>query len=297
LGHSGKLSSGAVLMNMHVRPLTELIGAEIVGIDLGQPLDQTTKSRLYRYFADRAVLVFRGQEFDPPRFAAAAQLFGKIIPEQFDNYRLPEYPLVSSLSNRDLEQAGERRAVRGADFHTDHSNYAAPPKATVLYGVVIPPNGGGDTEFVSVQAAYDGLPEATKRRIAGLRAVHAYRGARYDRKATDLKPELLAATPSAVHPIARRNPDNDRVGLYLSPNRVTGIPGMADDEAFTLLGELFDYATQPKYMYRHKWCRGDMVIWDNRSVLHQATTDYDMNEYRYLYRVLLEGERPIAEAA
>jgi taurine dioxygenase len=107
-------------MNMQVRPLTELIGAEIVGVDLGKPLDEATKSRLYRHFADRAVLAFRDQDFDPPRFAAAAQLFGKIIPEQFDNYRLPEYPLVSSLSNRDLEQAGERRAVRGADFHTDH---------------------------------------------------------------------------------------------------------------------------------------------------------------------------------
>ena len=234
---------------------------------------------------------------DPPRFAAAARLFGKIIPEQFENYRLPEFPLVSSLSNRDLEQAGERRAVRGEDFHTDHSNYAAPPKATVLYGVVIPPSGGGDTEFVSVQAAYDDLPEATKRRIAGLKAVHAYRGARYDRKATDLTPELLAATPSAAHPIARRNPDNGRTGLYLSPNRVTGILDMAEDEGFALLGELFEHATQEKYLYRHKWRKGDMVIWDNRSVLHQATTDYDMNEYRYLYRVLLEGEAPIAAAA
>jgi taurine dioxygenase len=121
-----RVRAGAVTMNMQVRPLMEFIGAEIVGVDLSKPLDEPTKSRLYGYFADRAVLVFRDQEFDPPRFAAAAQLFGKIIPEQFDNYRLPEYPLVSSLSNRDLQQTGERRAVRGADFHTDHSNYAAP---------------------------------------------------------------------------------------------------------------------------------------------------------------------------
>ena len=107
-----------------------------------RPIDEETKSRLYRYFADYAVLVFRDQHFDPPRFAAAAQLFGDIIPEQFDNYRLPEYPLVSSLSNRDLEQTGRHRAVRGADFHTDHPNYPAPPKATVLYGIVIPQSGG-----------------------------------------------------------------------------------------------------------------------------------------------------------
>jgi alpha-ketoglutarate-dependent taurine dioxygenase len=278
---------------MEIRPLTDLVGAEIAGIDLAQPIDTDTRGRLCRAFADYAVLVFPGQEFDPPRFAAAAQVFGTIVPEQFGNYRLPEYPLVSSLSNRDLEQGGARRAVRGEDFHTDHSNYAAPPKATVLYGIVIPES-GGDTEFVSVQAAYDDLSEAIKRRIAGLRALHAYRGARFDRKITQLAPELLAATPSAAHPIARRNPDNGRIGLYLSPNRVTGIEGMDDDAAFDLLGELFTHATQDKYLYRHRWRKGDMVIWDNRSVLHQATTDYDMAEYRYLYRVLLEGEPPIA---
>lgn len=278
---------------MEVRPLTNLIGAEITGVDLGRPVNEETRARLYRCFADCAVLVFPGQEFDPPRFATAAQLFGAIIPEQFNNYRLPEYPLVSSLSNRDLEQEGARRAVRGEDFHTDHSNYAAPPKATVLYGIEIP-DSGGDTEFASVQAAYDDLPEPTKRRIAGLKAVHAYRGARFDRKITQLTPELLAETPSAAHPIARRNPDNGRIGLYLSPNRVTGIEGMEGDEAFDLLAELFAHATQRKYVYRHKWRKGDMVIWDNRSVLHQATTEYDMSEYRFLYRVLLEGEPPIA---
>ena len=83
---------------------------------------------------------------------------------------------------------------------------------------------------------------------------------------------------------------------FLSLDRVTSIPGMPDDEA-PLLDQLFAHATQAKYVYRHKWRKGDMVIWDNRSVLHQATTDYDMNEYRYLYRVLLAGERPIPAAA
>ena len=279
-------------MKLQIRPLIPLIGTEIAGLDLYQPIAEDIRDRLFHCFADHAVLVVRDQDFDPPRFAAAAQLFGEIIPEQFDNYRLPEYPLVSSLSNRDLEQAGKRRAVRGEGFHTDHSNYPAPPKPTVLYGIAIPER-GGDTEFASVQAAYDDLPDAARRRIAGLKAVHAYRGGRYDGKVTSLTPELLAKTPMATHPIARRNPDNGRTGLYLSPNRVTGIPGVADDEAFVLLDEMFAHATQAKYVYRHKWRKGDMVIWDNRSVLHQATTDYDMDEYRYLYRVLLKGERPI----
>ncbi len=279
-------------MTMQVRPLTDFLGAEVTGIDLTLPLDAATKRQLYQLFVQNSVLVFRDQSFDPPQFAAAAELFGEIIPEQFPNYRLPEYPKVSFLSNRDLEQAGKQRAVRGEGFHTDHSNYAAPPKATILYGIVIPQS-GGDTEFVSAQAAYDDLSDTAKRRISGLRAIHAYRGTQDDHKATVLSAEELARTPSAAHPIARQNPDNGRIGLFLSPNRVTGIEGMADTEAFQLLEQLFEHATQPKYLYRHKWRKGDMVLWDDRAVLHQATTDYDMEEYRYLYRVLLGGEVPI----
>jgi alpha-ketoglutarate-dependent taurine dioxygenase len=283
-------------MTMQVSPLTALLGVAITGIDLTQPLAGAERERLYRLFADHSVLVFRDQDLDAPKFAAAAQLFGEIIPEQFANYRLPEFPLVSRLSNSDLEPAGKRRAVRGEGFHTDHSNYPAPPKATVLYGVVIP-RSGGDTEFVSVQAAYDDLSAAEKRRIAPLRAVHAYRGTQDDHKATVLSDEALAATPKAQHPLARLNPDNGRVGLYLSPNRVTGIAGMPDDAAHELLARLFAHATQPKYLYRHRWHKGDLVLWDNRSVLHQATTDYDMDERRYLFRVLLGGEVPLAAPA
>jgi taurine dioxygenase len=149
---------------MQVKPLTDLLGAEITGFDLTRPLDQAVKRELYQHFVDNAVLVFRDQHFDPPQFAAAAQIFGEIIPEQFPNYRLPQYPTVSFLSNSDLQKSGKRRAVRGEGFHTDHSNYAAPPKATILYGIDIPQS-GGDTEFVSVQAAYDDLSD--DRRVEG----------------------------------------------------------------------------------------------------------------------------------
>ena len=280
-------------MTMRVEQLTEKLGAEVTGVDLAAPLGAAERERLYRLFVDNAVLVFRDQHFEPAQFAAAAELFGEIIPEQFANYRLPEYPRVSFLSNRDLEQSGKTRAVRGEGFHTDHSNYAAPPKATILYGIVIPES-GGDTEFVSSQAAYDDLSDAQKRQIAGLKAIHAYRGTHDGHKATVLSADALAETPVAAHPLARRNPDNGRVGLYLSPNRVTGIDGMGEDAAFRLLDELYEHATQPQYLYRHQWRKGDMVLWDNRSVLHQATTDYDMEQYRYLYRVLLGGEVPLA---
>ena len=283
-------------MTMQVKPLTDTLAAEITGVDLTQTLDDAQKRELYRLFVDNAVVVFRDQHFTPQQFAAAAQIFGEIIPEQFPNYRLPEFPTVSFLSNSDLEKTGKRRAVRGEGFHTDHSNYDAPPKATILYGIDIPKS-GGDTEFVSVQAAYDELRDDIKRRIAGLRAIHAYKSQRDPHKSTVLSAEALAMTPCALHPLARLNPDNNRVGLYLSPGRVTGIEGMDEDEAFDLMDKLFVHATRDKQVYRHKWRKGDMLLWDNRSVLHQATTEYDMEERRYLYRVLLKGEVPLPASA
>jgi taurine dioxygenase len=280
-------------MAMQVKPLTETLAAEITGVDLTQPLDDAQKRELYRLFVENAVVVFRDQPFTPQQFAAAAQIFGEIIPEQFPNYRLAEFPTVSFLSNSDLEKTGKRRAVRGEGFHTDHSNYKAPPKATILYGIDIPKS-GGDTEFVSVQNAYDELSDDIKRRIAGLRAIHAYKSQRDLHKSTVLSARALAETPHALHPLARLNPDNNRIGLYLNPGRVTGIEGMGEDEAFDLMDKLFIHATRNnKHLYRHKWRKGDMVLWDDRSVLHQATIDYDMEEPRYLYRVLLKGEVPL----
>ena len=96
--------------------------------------------------------------------------------------------------------------------------------------------------------------------------------------------------------MVRVHPDNGRKALYLNPVRMESIEGMGDNEALALIGELMDHATQTKYEYRHQWRQGDWVIWDNRSVMHQANADYDMNERRYLYRLMLKGEVPIPVA-
>jgi len=96
-----------------------------------------------------------------------------------------------------------------------------------------------------------------------------------------------------VHPLVRTHPESGRKALYLNPVRIESIVGMEDDEALELVAELMAHATQKKYEYRHQWCHGDMVIWDNRSVIHKANPDYDMSERRYLYRLMLKGEVPV----
>ena len=182
--------------------------------------------------------------------------------------------------------------IPGETFHTDHSNHPAPPKATTLFAVELPSR-GGDTQYVNMHDAYDDLPAATKQRIDGLKAVHVYQSKYSPRALSGLNEESRAKLPPpGIHPLVRTHPDNGRKALFLNPVRMESIVGMDDDDALKLIDELMAHATQNKYEYRHRWRHGDWVMWDNRSVMHQANPDYDMNERRYLYRLMLKGEVP-----
>jgi taurine dioxygenase len=162
----------------------------------------------------------------------------------------------------------------------------------MLHAVALPSR-GGDTQYVNMHDAYDDLPAETKERIAGLKAVHVYLSKHSPRPLGRLTEESRRnLPPPGIHPLVRTHPENGRKALYLNPVRMEGVVGMADEEALALITELMRHATQMKFEYRHRWRAGDWVIWDNRSVMHQANADYDMNERRYLYRLMLKGEAP-----
>ena len=142
--------------------------------------------------------------------------------------------------------------------------------------------------------AYDDLPEDTKRRIEGLKAVHVFLSKYSPRPIGRITEESRdKLPPPGIHPLVRTHPENGRKALFLNPVRMESIVGMEDTEALALIADLMRHATQTKYEYRHKWCHGDWVMSDNRSVMHQANPDYDMSERRYLYRLMLKGETPI----
>jgi taurine dioxygenase len=242
-----------------------------------------------------AVLVIRGQKLNPQQFAAAAGIFGELLEQQIKKYALEDAPLVGTISSRDLPLVDGKLHVRGENYHTDHSNFAAPPKATMLHAVELPSH-GGDTQFVDVRKAYDELPEATQRRILPLRSPHVYESSQSPRKMTALSPEERAKIPTTLQPLVIRHPDSGRAALYLNTARMEGVQGMAPAEGFALIDELYTHATRAEYEYRHKWLPGDMVIWDNRSVMHQANADFDPSEYRFLYRIMLKGA-PLQAAA
>lgn len=277
-------------MSYTIAALTEHTGAEVRGINLAGDIDPDARAELNRAFANHHVLVIRDQDLTPEGFKQAAQVFGELQPHDKKDVHVPGHPDVYYVSNDHIVNG--KRIIPGETFHTDHSNHPAPPKATTLFAVSLP-SSGGDTQYVNMHKAYDDLAEDVKRRINGLKAVHVYLSKYSPRSLGNLTEESRKALPPpGVHPLVRMHPDNGRKALYLNPVRMESIVGMEDSEALDLIGELMAHSTQKKYEYRHQWRYGDMVIWDNRSVMHQANPDYDMNERRYLYRLMLKGEVP-----
>ncbi len=270
--------------------LTDHTGAEVCGLDCSKPIDPEFRDTLNQAFVNHHVLVIRDQRFTPDQFKSATELFGELQPHDKKEHHVPGHPDVSYVSNDEFVNG--RRIIPGETFHSDHSNHPRPPKATTLFAVALPSH-GGDTQYVNMHSAYDDLPAETKQKIDGLEAVHVYLSKYSPRPLGHLTEESRRKLPPpGIHPLVRTHPENGRRALFLNPVRMQSIVGMDDQTALALIDDLMRHATQEKYEYRHKWRHGDWVLWDNRSVMHQANPDYDMNERRYLYRLMLKGEVP-----
>ena len=275
-----------------IRPLSTHTGAEIRGVDLSKPVDEPTRAVLNQAFDDHAVLCIRDQKLSAPQFLEAMKTFGEIFPQHNSRFAVPECPAIHYISNQDKTEDG-RVYIPGEGYHTDHSNDEVPPKATALHAVKLP-NTGGDTQFVNMYEAYAALPDATKKRIDGLQAKHVYQSKYRERKLPKLPGEKKKIETGAVlHPLVRTHPRTGRKAIYINPIRIEEIIGLTEGEALPLLDELLAHATQGRFEYRHKWHSGDVVIWDNRCLLHKANGDYPVAEVRYLYRLMLKGERPV----
>ncbi len=263
-------------------------GAEIHGLDLCQPVSAALKQKINADFAKHHVLVFRDQKMSAAQFATAGEIFGPLLSQHHKDVRATGHPEVFEIRNTEVAP-GEYR-ISGGSWHTDHSNHPCPPRATALHTVTLP-SYGGDTQYVNMHLAYDELSADMKRRIEGVKAIHAWESRYTPRKMRKLTADSAKALPPpGVHPLVREHPENGRRFLYLNPVRIDGIVGMEDGPAMKLVNELIAHATQQKYEYRHQWVMGDMVIWDDCSVMHQANGDYDVKEVRYLYRIMVQDD-------
>ena len=187
--------------------MTRHTGAEVRGLDLNRGVDAETRGALNRAFADHHVLVIRDQEFTPPQFIAAAQVFGELFQHDKREMHVPGYPQIYYVSNE--QTVPGKRYISGETFHTDHSNHPTPPKATMLYPVSLPKS-GGDTQYVNMHEAYDDLPEATRERIDGLKAVHVYLSKYSPRELRPLSEQIeppgaaAGGAPAGPHPSRKR---------------------------------------------------------------------------------------------
>src|SRR5271169_1735564 len=272
-------------------PLSPGFGLELSDIDVSRPLSDVQFEELERAFFTGQVLVLRGQRLTPAQFVAFARRFGTPEPHVIDQFHHPADPNILVLSNRQKDDQPIGLADAGTYFHTDYSYLQVPARATLLYSIEVP-KVGGRTLFANQYAAYDDLSEAIKRRIGPLIAVHHYG----NRKVADamsriaaspLTDEQKAKMPLITHPIVRAHPVTGRKSLYAVSGSSYGIVGMPEDEAVALLDELAAHATQPQYQLSYAYSLGDVLIWDNASLLHCATLT-DPDHPRTLWRITIK---------
>jgi len=272
---------------IEVRRLGKQIGAEIHGVDVKR-LDDAGFAAIYRAWLDHNVVVVPGQELEIDDFLRYSRRFGVISPHPSKSTRHPDFPEITVLGINKfrpdgvLDEAIYRRGAEG--WHTDGAYDAEPFKATQLYALAVPSH-GGDTLFASMYAAYEGLPSRLKEQLDGKKGVFTYGGRR---KATALlNPEDRDWTP-VRHPIIRTHPETGRKALYFDPGKILSIDGFEDAESNALIDELTARMIQPDGEYRHRWRKGDIVIWDNRCSYHKAAGDYPPEEDRIHWRVSIK---------
>ena len=273
------------------------LGAEI-GVDLSRPIDDATFRAIEAAFHDNIVVFFRGQNLSNEQHIAFSRRLGELEVHIVKKYLLPGYPeilLVSNIKNAAGEHIG--LADAGFTWHSDVSYRQFPSRCSLLYAQEVPYRNGvalGDTVFANCIAAYEALPAAMQRRLAGLKAIHRYSARR--RVADSPRPKLTQAqldeTPDIAHPIVRTHPHTGRQAIYVTAGECIGIEGMPEDEALDLIAELDAHCVRPEFLYRHRWQVGDLVMWDNASAMHLAICDYALPQRRLMHRTTVIGSQP-----
>lgn len=273
------------------RKLSDNLGIALTGLDLSRPLDDATFREIEQAFWDGQVLAIKGQRLQPAQYIEFARRFGKPEPHVIDQFHFPGHPDILILSNRVKDGKPVGLADAGSYFHTDYSYLDVPARVTMLYSIETPKQ-GGNTLFANMYAAYDDLPDAMKRRIENLVALHHY-GNRDDldeasrTAASKLTGEQKNKMNWVRHRLVRTHYGSGRKALYAVSGSSFGIEGMPDDEAIQLLDELKTHALQEKYRYSHTYEVGDVVLWDDLSLLHSATLT-DPDQPRTLWRITVK---------
>ena len=278
----------STVTRLDIRPLTPVLGAEIHGLDLSQPLEPDVVAEVRTALTTHLVVFFRDQDLSPAEQAAFTAQFGELT---------PAHPVIPALEGHPEVLPIDSEHNKSAFWHTDVTYVSTPPLGTVLYMKEMP-EVGGDTAWISTQAAYDALAEPVRTLCDGLIAVHhdpffaadveAKGGFEWDGKWVD---KLLPA----IHPVVRTHPETGRNGLFVNPQFTKLILSVSEVESAGILDLLHRHCQRPEFSCRYRWEPGSVAFWDNRATMHYALDDYG-DARRVVHRVTLRGDRPFGPA-
>lgn len=278
---------------IEIRPLSDALGAEVIGADLSTAGDDATYERIHAALLQYGVLAIRDQELTPRQHIAFSRRFGELDIHVLDQFLLPGHPEILVVSNKKVNGKAVGLADAGRRWHSDISYRERPSLGSLLYAIEIPPE-GGDTLFANMSGAYETLSKKMKARVAGLKAAHSYiylYGQSEDGARPALTEEQRTKVPDVLHPVVRSHPETGLKALYVSPGLTVRILGMEAGESRALLAELHEHSTKPAFVYRHEWRRHDVVFWDNRCTMHLAA-EFDPKFTRHMHRTTVKGDRP-----
>lgn len=293
-----------------VIPTGKTLGATIGELDLSQPMSAPDFDVVLRALGQHGVLRFPGQSLDPVAHKAFAGRFGSLEINVANMFQVPGHPEVMILSN--IVENGKPIGIAdaGQDWHTDMSYSTTIALTNVLHAIKVPRENGrplGSTHFANMHAAYDDLPAEMKQRLEGMTALHDFNKfwEKMRREKGSTRPPLTEAQrrqkPPVSHPIFMTHPITGRRVLYANPGYTVKINGMPEGESDKILEFLFAHQLQPKYIYKHEWTEGDVLMWDNIGTLHNAIADYGPHQPRMMRRCQVMADwifkHPVAGAA
>ena len=282
---------------LRVVPLSDTIAADILDVDLSQPLDEARFTDLFDSWMRHLVLRFRGQKLTKEQLLAFSARLGELDKAPINMKGepwIPGYPHLAVMSNiivdgQPVGSLGYGEAV----WHTDMSYNDVTPSAALLYAEEVTKT-GGETGFINMYDAYDTLPAELKAAIEGRSIKHdASRNSAGQLRKGYKEIDDPREAPGALHPVVVRHPVTGRQALYLGRRPLSYIVGLPLDESEALLDRLWAHATNEEHAWFQKWHVGDLLMWDNRCVMHKRTA-FDPNERRFMLRTQVKGSRPTA---
>jgi taurine dioxygenase len=276
-----------------VRELKTGFGGEILDVDL-KTADAQTLAAVVDTFHHRGAILLRNQHLGPDTLQSFLRHFGELEEHTLKQYTLAGHPHIFVLSNKIVNGKPLGAHNDGVGWHTDYSYKARPVMCTMLYGVEVPAE-GSDTLLADMCAAYDALPLERQRELDRLAVHHSYQyfmETRTFAKAV-MTPQLKAENPDVFHPLIRVHPADGRKAVWASTGTVKGIVDMPNPQGLQLIEELVEFCTQERFVYRHKWQVGDLLMWDNRCTLHTGTLYDDTKYFREIHRLWVKGDKPL----